>query len=285
MTYTRELLEDARDRVSFKMTGTALEFEVVMERRSGVLVELSTPGGENTPEAGIIRDATLSRSRNGLDLNVPVPNSVVILGRGGSVRSVNIGGSGSMVQIGGVQFGSGNVQVNQFGFGRNKVSVGGNGVVLEHGIKVTIYLPEYSDVLCTKGSGLHISGPAGVIETDFSGGDVVFQQAGELDIRTSGGDIQGGYVAGRAKVRTSGGGIEIEEIRGGVELETSGGNIEVGVAHGDGSMRTSGGNVKLDVFTGARMTMRTSGGNIKHPNHRGIEARTSGGRINGESSW
>lgn len=285
MTYTRELLEDARDRVSLKLTGTALEFEIVMQRRSGVLVELSTPGGSDSPEAGIIRDATLSRGRNGLDLNVPVPNSVVILGRGGSVRSVNVGGSGMVIQGGSVQFGSGNVQVNQFGFGRNRVSVGGNALVLEYGIKVTVYLPEYSDVLCTKGSGLHITGPAGMIETDFSGGDVVFEQAGELDIRTSGGDIQGGYVAGRAKVRTSGGDIEIEEIRGGVELETSGGDIEVGVAHGDGSMRTSGGNVKLREFTGARMSMRTSGGNIKHPNHRGIEARTSGGRINGKSAW
>lgn len=285
MTYTRELLEDARDRVSIKLSGTALEFEIVMQRRNGVLIELSTPGGQDTPEAGIIRDATLSWGRNGLDLNVPVPNSVVILGRGGSVRSVNVGGSGSVVQIGGVQFGSGNVQVNQFGFGRSRMSVGGNATVLEHGIKVTVYLPEYSDVLCTKGAGLNITGPAGIIETDFSGGDVVFEQAGELDIRTSGGDIQGGYVAGRAKVRTSGGDIEIEEIRGGVELETSGGDIEVGVAHGDGSMRTSGGNVKLREFTGARMSMRTSGGNIKHPTHPGIEARTSGGRINGKSAW
>lgn len=294
MTYIRELLEDARGPVAVELKGNALEFEVKMQRRSGVLVEMRTRGGENSPEAKLIRDATLTSDRNGLKLEIPVPGSVIIYGRNGGSTVIN--SSGGMVMggnffSGSVQIGRGNVQVNQFGRGRN-VSRNGNALVLEHGIEVTVYLPEDSNVSCFKGSGLNITGRAGLIETDFSGGDVtdfsgggvIFQQAGELKVRTSGGDIEGDYVAFRARVRTSGGYIRIGEVRGPIDLETSGGNITVGNAYQDGSMRTSGGNVSLEEFYGETLRMKTSGGNIRHPQHPGIDARTSGGRINGKSA-
>lgn len=286
MSYTRELLEDARGPVAIELEGNALTFKVKAERRSGVLVELWTSGGKDSAEAGIIRDATLTSGNNGLKLNVPVPNSVIIYGRNGGTTVIG----GSSVVTGGffsgsVQIGNGNVQVNQFGRGRNVfASGGGNATVLEHGIEVIVYVPEDSDVVCFKGCGLEITGRVGLIETDFSGGDVVFQQAGELKVRTSGGDIEGDYVSFRARVRTSGGDIEIGEVRGPIELETSGGNVSVGAAYQDGSMRTSGGNVSIKEFYGQSLRLTTSGGNIRHPEHSGISARTSGGRINGKST-
>jgi hypothetical protein len=287
MTYNRELLEDARGPVAIELNGNALEFEVKMERRSGILVELTTTGGSDSPEVDLIRKATLTSSQRGFKLDVPFPNSVIIYGGYGGTTVINSGG-GTVVGgrfFGSVQFDSGNVQVNQFGRGRN-VHVSGNSdtLVLNHGIKVTVYLPQDSDVACFKGSGLNITGRAGLIETDFSGGDVIFEEAGELKVRTSGGDIEGDYVSFRARVKTSGGDIEIREVRGPIELETSGGNVKVDVAHQSGSMRTSGGNVSLGEFYGETLRMKTSGGNIRHPQHPGIDALTSGGKINGKSA-
>ena len=296
MTYTRELLEDASGPVGIELSGNALRFQVKMERRSNIFVELRTRAGKDSPEAQIIRDATLGfNPSNGLKLDIPVPDSVIIHGRGGSTTVISNGGGfvsnsfvgGSFVQVGrvhgNVQIGNGNVQVNQFGSGRN-VHVGGNSnaLVLEHGIDVTVYLPQDSDVYSFKGNGLNITGRAGLIETDFSAGDVIFQQAGELKVRTSGGDIRGDYVGWSADARTSGGSVLISEVRGPIELRTSGGNVSVGVAHQNGSMRTSGGNVRLEEFHGTRLRMKTSGGNISHPEHPGINAETSGGRINGK---
>jgi DUF4097 and DUF4098 domain-containing protein YvlB len=282
MSHFRELLADARGPIVMELEANALNFQVKMERRSNVIVELKTRGNDGSEEARLIDTARLESTRSGYKLVVDVPESVTIISGGGRITSVvsNSTVYGSVVQIGrsggSIQIGNGNVQIN--GFGR------GNGLILEHGIDVTVYVPENSSVLMERGGGVHVSGRADRIDVDTRGGDVDFQEARALDITTSGGNITGVFVADDAKVRTSGGDIEIGETRGEIDLRTSGGNVRVGEAHGDGSMETSGGNVVLKKFYGRSMKMRTSGGNIRHPEHPGIKARTSGGNINGKSA-
>ncbi len=274
MSHVRELLDDARGPIFIELEANALEFEVKMERRSGILVELRTDGGPKSEEAKLIDTARLERTRDGYKVVVDVPNSVSIVRSNGgrtSISNVVISGGGRVFQVG-----NGNVQINSFG---RRGSISSSGLVLEHGIDVTVYVPEDSSVLVNKGGGLTVAGRANVIETDFSGGDVDFDQAAELRIRTSGGDITGNFVSRHANVRTSGGDIDLGEVQGDIDLETSGGNVTLETARGNGRMRTSGGNVTLRSFHGQRLSMKTSGGNIKHPRHEGIDARTTGGRV------
>jgi hypothetical protein len=285
MSHSRELLADARGSVFMELEGNALDFQVKMERRSNIIVELKTRGGSGSEEAKLIDTARLESTRDGFKLVVDVPDSVTIINGG---RITQIGGTfygGIQVgrnNFGNIVVGNNNVQTNVFGRTRRDTSA--QNVVLEYGIDVTVYVPEDSSLLMEKGGNLDVSGRANKIEVDIVGGDVHFQQANTLDIVTSGGGISGDFVAGSAKVRTSGGSINIGETRGEIDLDTSGGNVKVGAAYASGSMETSGGNVSLREFYGERMVMRTSGGNIRHPEHPGIKARTSGGSINGKSS-
>jgi hypothetical protein len=273
--YTRELLSDTNGSVHLEVEGNALDFEVIMERRSGILVELSTTGNDKSEEFAIINAATLESGFKGYKLVVPVPENVTIFSGFSGSRTVMTGGSFT-------QIGHGNVQVNSFGGRRGRFTTG---TVLEHGIKVKVYLPENSSLFSRKAGGLSVSGNAGDINADLNGADVYFERASSVEIETSGGDIDGQFVAYKAVVRTSGGDIRLGETRGLVDLKTSGGNISIDVAHGDGEMRTSGGNLTLGQFFGRSMRMKTSGGNIRHPQHAGIQAKTSGGRVNGKSAW
>jgi Putative adhesin len=101
-----------------------------------------------------------------------------------------------------------------------------------------------------------------------------------VDLGTSGGDIELASINGHARLRTSGGNLKIErvdgEVDGGtsggdvslregtakVELTTSGGNIHVDRAGGEADLSTSGGDIVIKSVQG-RLTAATSGGNIK----------------------
>lgn len=102
----------------------------------------------------------------------------------------------------------------------------------------------------------------------------------ELDLRTSGGDIdlQGNLLA-NAKGSTSGGDITIEKIQGSVNMSTSGGDIKTGDINGKADLRTSGGNITLATVNG-EASVSTSGGDI-HIDKVGkkLDARTSGGNV------
>lgn len=102
----------------------------------------------------------------------------------------------------------------------------------------------------------------------------------ELDLRTSGGDIdlQGNLLA-NAKGSTSGGDITIEKIQGSVNMSTSGGDIKTGDINGKADLRTSGGNITLATVNG-EASVSTSGGDIRIEKvGKKLDARTSGGNV------
>ncbi len=100
-----------------------------------------------------------------------------------------------------------------------------------------------------------------------------------LDLRTSGGDIEVGSVKGTVKARTSGGDLKFAKIDGAVEGHTSGGNVRLEEGTAKANLHTSGG----DIFVGRAggpTSVTTSGGNIKLESvEELVSASTSGGDI------
>jgi hypothetical protein len=120
------------------------------------------------------------------------------------------------------------------------------------------------------------------LELHTSGGDLdISTLKGTVRGETSGGNIKVGSVDGKVMMETSGGNIKVEKVTGETKMETSGGSIEVGSVKGDVDVNTSGGDIRLGEVDG-RVRAETSGGNI-HVKvtgaNRGVYAETSGGDI------
>ena len=95
-----------------------------------------------------------------------------------------------------------------------------------------------------------------------SGGSIVVGNlAGEVDAKTSGGDVTVGKIDGKVMAHTSGGDIELDESSQEADLSTSGGDIVVGRVLGPAEVSTSGGNIKVGSVEG-RLKAHSSGGDV-----------------------
>jgi len=121
------------------------------------------------------------------------------------------------------------------------------------------------------------------LDLNTSGGDIdVGSVQGTVKARTSGGDLKFAKIDGSIEGRTSGGNIRLEEGTATAKLHTSGGDIYVGRAGGPTAVSTSGGNIKLESVE-ELLSATTSGGdiaaNITGPIKQDTELGTSGGRV------
>ena len=99
------------------------------------------------------------------------------------------------------------------------------------------------------------------------------------DLKTSGGDVTVGNLAGRMQVRTSGGDVRLGNIDGSIDGGTSGGDIGLGSCTGDTKLHTSGGNVRAEKIVG-KAEVDTSGGDIVIKLVENVlSAHTSGGDV------
>ncbi len=136
------------------------------------------------------------------------------------------------------------------------------------------------------------------LDLETSGGEIEVEQLqGELQAVTAGGSIRSGDVSGpvrvetagggiflgnlgqRAEVRTAGGGIRVGDVQGDAVLETSGGEIVAGKIAGTGRVTTAGGDIVVRA-SGGDLTAETAGGQI-HIGEAGgsVRAETAGGSI------
>ncbi len=100
-----------------------------------------------------------------------------------------------------------------------------------------------------------------------------------LELQTSGGNLEVFNVDGNIKGETSGGDVKVEDVSGTVKLSTSGGNVTLDNSKGDLALETSGGDIKGSGLSGT-IDLQTSGGNIVIKNSDGkLSASTSGGDI------
>lgn len=108
---------------------------------------------------------------------------------------------------------------------------------------------------------------------------VVMPARGNVNLRTSGGDVSVANLTGQAKLRTSGGDIRLARIDGEVDGTTSGGDITLVEGTARVKLSTSGGDIHV-VKSGGPTDVSTSGGDIKIESVIGqVRASTSGGNI------
>jgi hypothetical protein len=99
------------------------------------------------------------------------------------------------------------------------------------------------------------------------------------DLKTSGGDIIVGDLAGAVHAHTSGGDVKLGDIGGDIDASTSGGNVSLGEGRSSARLSTSGGNVSAKLLAGPS-DLRTSGGDIKVDSvENTLKAETSGGDV------
>lgn len=100
-----------------------------------------------------------------------------------------------------------------------------------------------------------------------------------LEMKTSGGNIQVGDLKGTVHARTSGGNLKFEKIEGDIDGRTSGGNIFLREGTASAKLHTSGGNVVVER-AGGRTQVSTSGGDIRLESVAElVSATTSGGDV------
>jgi hypothetical protein len=99
------------------------------------------------------------------------------------------------------------------------------------------------------------------------------------DLRTSGGPITVGDLAGKVVAKTSGGPIKLGKIGASIDAHTSGGSINVTEGQGEMKLNTSGGPITVGRSIGPA-ELSTSGGGIRIDGVEGsVNAHTSGGGI------
>ncbi|MSU69282.1 MAG: hypothetical protein EXS39_00595 [Opitutaceae bacterium] len=106
--------------------------------------------------------------------------------------------------------------------------------------------------------------------------------AGKVHARTSGGNIKLGRISADVNAATSGGNVSLIEGTAVVKLTTSGGDIWVGRATGPAELSTSGGDIKIDSVENT-LRASTSGGDVRAGitgAFKGVcTLRTSGGKV------
>jgi hypothetical protein len=116
-----------------------------------------------------------------------------------------------------------------------------------------------------------------------SGGSItVGDLAGALHAHTSGGSLRLGHIGGDIDAETSGGGISLRSGGGAVDLSTSGGGITTGRLAGPAELSTSGGSIRVESAENT-LQASTSGGSVRASLAGAIKGdctiRTSGGSI------
>ena len=121
------------------------------------------------------------------------------------------------------------------------------------------------------------------LDLGTSGGDIEAGNVkGELQASTAGGDITIGSVEKGLTASTAGGDVTIEDVGGDARVSTAGGDIIVGKVSGSASLKTAGGDIELLGATGT-VEVKTAGGDIECNKVTGsLDAATAGGDIYAE---
>lgn len=120
--------------------------------------------------------------------------------------------------------------------------------------------------LNTSGGDIEVASLRGDVRARTSGGDLEFDRIdGDIDAHTSGGDITLKEGTARAKLHTSGGNIAVERAGGVTEVSTSGGDISLDSVAQLVSATTSGGDVRAVITEPLKhdALLSTSGGDVE----------------------
>ncbi|MBN2090958.1 DUF4097 family beta strand repeat protein [candidate division KSB1 bacterium] len=139
---------------------------------------------------------------------------------------------------------------------------------------------EFNLDLQTSGGDLEIASIKGLVELKTSGGDIqILEVTGNVEAKTSGGDLKLEKIDGNVVAKTSGGDVDLMDLSGAIDVKTSGGDITLVGGKKEIDLKTSGGSIDVRNVTGT-LSAKTSGGDIEAGNCDGnLALHTSGGDI------
>ena len=118
------------------------------------------------------------------------------------------------------------------------------------------------------------------LDLETSGGEIEVEQLqGELQAVTAGGSIRSGDVSGPVRVETAGGGIFLGNLGQRAEVRTAGGDIRVGDVEGDAVLETSGGEIVAGKIAGTGRVTTAGGDVVVRASGGDLTAETAGGQI------
>ncbi|MDA0564610.1 DPP IV N-terminal domain-containing protein [Streptomonospora sp. S1-112] len=167
-------------------------------------------------------------------------------------------------------------------------------------VAVRVELPAGSDVRGeTARGGYRVEGAVGSCRLKTPSGDIRVERAAAVRLRTTGGAISVGSVAGQADI-SGNGDIRVTRLGGGAEVKTMGGGVWIGEAAGDLRVNSANGPITVDVARAA-VNAKTPTGDIRlgelggdadlyttlgavevgvpHHTAADVDARTSAGRV------
>jgi|GEM_PF-242070 DUF4097 and DUF4098 domain-containing protein YvlB len=153
----------------------------------------------------------------------------------------------------------------------------------DFGASYQVFLPSSFNVdVATTGGDVELSAIKGRVELETAGGDIdVTGVTGNVDGQTAGGDVTARDTDGQIFLTTAGGDISLTDARtGSYNLKTAGGDITMQGLKGDARASTSGGDVEARNVEG-ELDLHTSGGDITLEEVKGVDHRasTSGGDV------
>lgn len=120
--------------------------------------------------------------------------------------------------------------------------------------------------LSTSGGNIEAENSKGTMRLSTSGGNVVLRSLnGEIKATTSGGNVKGDNISGELVAKTSGGSIILKKIVCSIEAGTSGGSIDVEIAQLGKyiTLHNSGGSIDLVVPKGNGLDLDMSASRVR----------------------
>jgi Toastrack DUF4097 len=149
---------------------------------------------------------------------------------------------------------------------------------------------KYNLDLQTSGGNIEIENVEGNVDGETSGGNLTFENLiGTVHMQTSGGNVDIRQASGDFRLETSGGNMLAQDVTGPLHMETSGGSIDIRECDGKLYASTSGGNIKASLKSNQGIELSTSGGNIgiRIPSNvtADVRAEASGGDVSCELQY
>lgn len=192
------------------------------------------------------------------EIAVPQMYNVDVRTEAGDIETQDIGGTASLVTLGG------NIRAGNIGVaGQRDTGTGKLVAKLE-----------------TQGGHIQVQDVAGDLSAFTAGGHVVTGKiSGDAHLHSGGGHISAERIGGRAGLETDGGNISVGQAGGFVAVKTGGGQIDFGEVRGSVRAQTGGGGIRI-MYVAGPMEVESSAGSICLTRVAGtVRAATAGGSI------
>ena len=161
---------------------------------------------------------------------------------------------------------------------------GGIRFLRRNGVRITVVVPEASEVAATTASADDVAGD--VVAKTASGAITLGDVGGELRVHTSSGDLRCSRVGGRTQFTSASGDVEIGAAGGRVEVKTASGRARLGDLSAGARIDGVSGDVRVLGIQGGHLRVRLVSGSISVGVAEGVDlhvdAETVSGRVSSD---